>query len=284
MKETIKETISRVNAETAKKLKIIDEEKKFHHKKISISRIKEDMYEPFDKEKQSEHCSQKYSNDKNSKYFGMSPEQIIDMWDQKAEKGKEHGICVDKYEEYYFNNQPAQKQLFKLEHPDMQQKFNAIEKVLSALSKVGMIFQTREMPVIDLYQYKDTIYEITGRFDVLYGYQDFLVLFDNKNDTDIPFNNHFQKCLGPLHNFDNCKWNIYTLQLEIYKRILVEQYNQDLEKLITYICNFPSMEEPVYKLIKSNSDLALTHERYKAIIEFVIQKEQIREQIKNEIK
>lgn len=282
MEETIKETINRINSETTEKLKIIDTEKKFHHKKISISRIKENMYEPFDKEKQSERCSQKYMNDKNSKYFGMTPEQIEVMWDQKAEKGKERGKCIDQYEEYYFSGQDKWKQLFRIDHPDMRQKFDAIEKVLASLAKVGMVFQAREMPVVDLYQYKNTIYEISGRFDVLYGYQDFLVLFDNKNDTEIPFDNHFQKCLGPMHEFDSCKWNLYTLQLEIYKQILVERYGQNSEKIITYICNFPSMENPVYKLIKTNPALALTHQRYKSILDFVIQKEEIKEQIKNE--
>jgi len=64
--------------------------------------------------------------------------------------------------------------------------------------------------------------DICGMVDQLFWSvkQQCLVVFDWKTNTKMDYSNQYQRMLGPLSHMDKCEISTYSLQLEIYRRII----------------------------------------------------------------
>ena len=71
---------------------------------ISISNIKTYLKPEFDKEGVAKRTSEKYFNDNTSQYYQKTPEQIIEMWDEKSNRSKRKGELVDGFMELKYNH------------------------------------------------------------------------------------------------------------------------------------------------------------------------------------
>ena len=77
---------------------------------------------------------------------------------------------------------------------------------------------------------------VVGRFDALFQINDnTLLLVDWKNTENIETSNKWNKLLGPLSEYDECDYNLYTVQLYIYVYILRKKYHLTDVKIIPMI-------------------------------------------------
>ena len=85
-----------------------------------------------------------------------------------------------------------------------------------------------------------------GQLDLLakYAGSDSYVILDWKRSKEIKHSNCFQKMLPPLTHLDQCNFNTYSLQLNLYKYILESEYDLHVDELFLAIFH-ESQEMPV---------------------------------------
>ena len=80
---------------------------------------------------------------------------------------------------------------------------------------------------------------IAGQIDLLAKYvdTDVYIIFDWKRTKALKESNTFQSLKPPLDHLDACNLNTFSLQLTIYRWILVSEYNLKVEELYFVICH-----------------------------------------------
>lgn len=243
--------------------------------RISISRIKENIQEPFDKVAVAEKCRARDMYKPSGVYYNKSTEDIIKMWDDKSEYGKTIGCILDKYMEnkLVIKSENVRK-LILMDHPQFESMAEAIDNFLESISKRGFSFMCREIPLKMIYHYDGEKYLVTARPDAFFSYKDFIVVFDWKSDDKITMDNKFSKLSAPLNTFEDCKWNVYSLQIKAYEYILENVYKIPVEyPVMPYICNFPKIKTGYpFKIIKPNPEMKITENIFNSLIERTILK------------
>jgi hypothetical protein len=94
-----------------------------------------------------------------------------------------------------------------------------------------------------------------GQLDLLAKYEgtESYVILDWKRSKEIKHDNFFQKMLPPLAHLDECNFNTYSLQLNMYKYILESEYDIRVDELFLAIFH-ESQEMP---LVLQVSDMPL---------------------------
>ena len=211
---------------------------KYNGKKFnSISKILYNIKEEFDEVKMSIKCSK---NPKH-KLYGIEPIEIRKIWNDSKIKSRKIGELMDDY---------IQSKLLNT---------NIIFKDLNILNNRNQHFNLFREKIIDKYNlklvsYEDSIFDfeylIWGRYDAMFLWDGYLVLFDWKSNSEIDKESYF-KLLPPFDNIDNCKYNEYTLQLFLYKWILERNY--DLKYPIKG-CRIAHFNSKKYELLKPSFD------------------------------
>lgn len=234
----------------------------------SISRVLSKLHKEFDKDGVSQMLFEKYYNDPDSKYYQMTQDQILKLWDLKGQAGIFLGKQLDKMmqafkaeDKHYQTNDSSdfKKELLDIDSivsdvPDKLEKFvdredlnkmynNMLEfykSIYETSIKNGYIpiITGSELDVINLkYKYK-------GRLDAIWYFKnikdsskDFIFLVDYKSTKEISTENHWDKMYGPLKKYDDCDMNIYTMQLYMYKCALVNTYKIPEGRIIPRILN-----------------------------------------------
>ena len=158
---------------------------------------------------------------KDSKYFGMTSEQIKQQWKDKSNEAAEAGTFMHKSIENYLNNivvvnDTVEYQMFLHFWANVQQYYLNWE-----------IYRTEWL----IY---DNSGKVSGSIDcVLRNKIDpkYIMILDWKRSKEIKVSNHFDKGTGPFANLDDCNFVHYSLQLNIYRHILETCY----DKKVTYM-------------------------------------------------
>jgi len=216
--------------------------KELHPYTLSLSKCISYMQEPFDAEGKSKSCSEKGFNDPNSKYYQMTPEDIVEKWTLNNEKAKEYGKKLDDYAEKILLKMDLD--LWKLDNNfDYDERLQGLCKGFDQFlgivaSKTDYVFVARELPL-----YASGIGDeyINGRFDCLFysPSQNRYMLIDWKTNEDFKTSNRFQKLKGPCFRMDDCHAITYSIQLGMYKKALCETYGITTpDRIETFICQF----------------------------------------------
>jgi hypothetical protein len=160
-------------------------------------------------------------NWRNSKYYGMEPEQIKLKWKTDGENSAKAGTYG------HFN----------------------VELVLNGIKVIDNSIRHRyfvafwddfkeKYPQFKPYRTEQTVfYENFGKNNVnLCGSIDFLLEDDDGNILvldwkfckEIKKNNRYEKGLVPFEHMDNCNYSHYSLQLNIYRHILETKYDKNV--------------------------------------------------------
>lgn len=184
----------------------------------------------FDSILESKKTSERNWDNPNSKYYRMTPEEILAQWQEKSKNACEHGTETHEFGEscfYYMTGQydkilPAFKDRltpdggFESKYP----KEDAIVKFYQDIPKcvVPILAETR---VYD----KDLGY--AGTFDILFYYDaelegkslnnSGLMILDFKTNEDLFKNFKEEKLLYPFENLLDMPKSLYTLQLSLYQ-------------------------------------------------------------------
>lgn len=246
-------------------------------KKLSISKILDQLIEPFDSEATAQKTFEKHFDDQFSKYYKKTKEEILNMWAVKANTSRYLGSLVDQYAELILNKEDENKiKEWKLNNnfstnfylKNLCKGFDNFYNKLTNNSDYKFI--AREVPIF--YKYKDIV--INGRFDCLFysETQKEYLLVDWKSNEEIKMNNRFSKMFGPMADFDNCDINRYTLQLQFYKAALLETYRIQ-ENINLRIIHFLGNEVPdsnYFEVLKEKFEF--NKNKLDAIIEFANEK------------
>ena len=233
-----------------------------YKKTLSVSKLNEFLKTPFDKEGQAYQCYLKGLKDPNYKYAGMSTEQIIEAWDNKANESKYYGSLLDDFTGFYLVEKDEQllsdwKDSYNFEN-DLRLKntcTGVVQFYKDITEKTNYRFVLREIP---LYCQTSTGNKINGRLDCLLYDEttDSYIIIDWKTTEDIKTKSNYNKyLLGPAKLLYECEMNLYTIQLHVYKKALADTYGlAPYSRISVYVCNL--LRKPVngkyYKLFPQN--------------------------------
>jgi hypothetical protein len=74
--------------------------------------------------------------------------------------------------------------------------------------------------------------DVAGRFDGLFYFEDKLYIRDVKTDKEIKYGNPYDRMKKPFNDLEDCNYNGYMLQLNIYKDIIEQGTDLEIYGLI----------------------------------------------------
>ena len=160
-------------------------------------------------------------NWKNSKYFGMTPDEIKDFWKANGVDATTHGTHMHKSIESFYNG-------WTVEHGDTVE-YKMFEKFFDA------------HPDLEAYRTEWEVYDetlkIAGSIDMVYKNLDdgTYSIYDWKRSKEIKMSNSFEKGFGVMENYPNCNYVHYSLQLNIYKYILETKYGLKIRDMFLIV-------------------------------------------------
>lgn len=209
---------------------------------LSVSKIIECFKKPFDDIKMAEHCSNKYKNDKDSKYYNMEPYEILDMWRKKSEYARTSGRVLDDFIGCVLEdlNDEANKIYESETEASRMNKMNVFRHIYkNEFIKNGFNYICREQTLFD----KE--FKWKGRFDAIFEKNDNIFLIDWKNNDFISIDNKYDNLYGPLYKYPASDLNSYTIQLYLYKYILEKYYG--ITNVIPLLCRIGENDYQFYK-------------------------------------
>lgn len=152
-------------------------------------------------------------NWRNSKYYGRTKQDIKDEWERNGKQASELGTLMHADIENFLNSEPVL-------NPDSIE-FGYFLKFWEGFQAVNPAFQ----PYRTEWLVFDEDKKIAGSIDcTLSDAHGNIVILDWKRSKEIKKSNSYEKGKGPLSGLDNCNFNHYRLQLNIYRHILETRY------------------------------------------------------------
>ena len=160
---------------------------------------------PFDAEKAAK---------KKAAYAGKTAEQILQEWDAKRAHACEMGTRVHANQEAMMNG----SQDFQQPEDDRERLImSAGWQAMTDLSAAGWQPLAAEKMVFSME------YRLAGTIDAIFQRGREILIVDWKTNEAIHKRNNFgQHFLPPANSLEDCEYNKYMLQLNLYKRILLK--------------------------------------------------------------
>lgn len=185
--------------------------------------------------------------------LGITPDEMKAVWKLNNLYSTHRGTILHNYIENYYNNkivpynkEEVEKDLGSDEHNRLRDEIQILVKQFKDFYKdtpdllplkkefvVGDIIGTRICGMLDLIAYntKNNTFEI----------------YDYKTNKEIKFASKYKKqLLSPLDDIDECEFNVYSLQLNVYKHFIEKYTKIKIDKL--YVVWF-NVKNDTYQLI-----------------------------------
>jgi len=157
---------------------------------------------------------------------GVSVRSIKEKWEKSRNDGADLGTNVHLYAECLIKGITLPRAINK----KARKYFKTVKTFIKNLKKEWDVVAT-ELIVFD------SDYKLAGTFDALLrhkGTSEYKII-DWKTNKEIKLHNNYQKGKGPLSHLDDCNYNKYGLQLNLYRHILlkgkyfpIEHYDMEL--------------------------------------------------------
>ena len=207
----------RIKLDINRHIYIIDETEEY----ISTTTFIKLFFPKFDSEKIIDNWMKNEQKWLSNKYYGKTKEMILELWDNNCKISCSLGSLLHNSIELYYKNEldNIPKEIEK----EFNYFLNFNENEIKLNNKI--LFKTE-------WSIFDEEYKIAGSIDVIYtdNNQKYYI-YDWKRTNKIKYNNFYQQGLYPCHLLDNCNYNHYSLQLNIYKYILEKNYNIIIESM-----------------------------------------------------
>lgn len=232
---------------------IIKEEENVKY--TSVTTVVHGCFEQFDSEKIINKMMKGYNWKEGHKYWGKTKEQIKKEWQQNGDIVSSAGTLMHYKIECFMNMKGMDSDY---NHNDLICKYEK-EKEIDTLRELEweyFIKFVKENPEMKPYRTEWTVYneekKLAGSIDMVYINEDgTLSIYDWKRCKEITNISRFNKTsIKPLlsHIPDTNFWH-YSLQLNIYRRILEEKYNKRVRDM--YLIRLhPTASEKTYEQIK----------------------------------
>lgn len=182
----------------------------------------------------------KLMKNKNEKYRNMTDEEIKLTWQKNGKNASENGTKIHKMIENYYNEIANEEDLKNTKEFDYFLRFNdTIKDKFEPYRTEWSVF--------------DGNIDLAGQIDMIYKKKDgTYALYDWKRVKEIKKENIFEKGLGSLKDLDHCNYNHYSIQLNVYKRILETRYNMKVSEMALVIIH-PDNDNYILENIKDMS-------------------------------
>ena len=202
---------------------------------ISVTTLVSNFKKPFDAEK----VAKKVSKAKRSKWFGIEPEKIQEIWNQESERAMTLGT-------YYHNQREADICSFA----SMEREGIPIP-VVSPIMKDGLKMAPSQKLQDGIYP-EHLVYlksaGICGQSDLVEVVNGKINIIDYKTNKEIKMESYTnwegisEKMGHPVNNLDDCNFYHYALQLSIYMYMMLK-HNPKLQPGKMYIHHVKFEEE-----------------------------------------
>ena len=184
--------------------------------KTSVTKFIHSFFSKFDAEEIISKYYNKWQQNPNNKYFGMSPEEIKQSWEDLGKRESEKGTILHKDIENFYNGLKVTN--YTKEYKLFIKYFNE-HKNLEAFRTEWEIF--------------DEQLKLAGSIDICYIDKNSgnFILADWKRSKEIKMNNYWQKGKFPVNKLDDCNYYHYSLQLNIYRLLLKKNYGLDIKDM-----------------------------------------------------
>jgi hypothetical protein len=177
-----------------------------------------------------------------SKYYGMTPEEIKKTWSDKGSKAAELGTQMHKSFEDHYNGIPIPEE--ELLHPEFDM-FRVYEEEI--------VHPENLKPYRTEWCVWDREVRIAGSIDMIYtDHQGNFYIYDWKRTVELKEDNMFQKGLPPLEHVPDTNFFVYSLQLSTYKYLLEKNYGKTIKGMFL-VCIHPENEKYMRKEVADMS-------------------------------
>ena len=194
-----------------------------------------------------------YHAKRKAKQLGISPEEVLEMWEQKGKESRDLGTAMhSKIENYYLGNDSEETDAYKL------------FKMFA--SKIELKPYRTEWAVYDLK------HNIAGTIDFVDYQNGEYIIYDWKrsekiieNGMPVKINKYGEKGNYPLEHLDNTPYYHYALQLSLYKYILEKNYGMKISDLRLgifhptykkpYVLKMPYLEKEINDIFSLRSEI-----------------------------
>jgi len=172
---------------------------------------------------------------KSEKYPGMSDQQIKESWEQNGKKASGSGTKMHKMIENFYNDIKNNEEDCKLKEYTFFLDFDREVRVAKKFE-----------PYRTEWSIFDGDIDLAGQLDMLYKREDgTFALYDWKRVKDIKTDNQYEKGLGKLKHLPHCNYYHYSLQLNVYKKILETRYDIIVSEMMLVVLH---PDNDTYKL------------------------------------
>jgi ATP-dependent exoDNAse (exonuclease V) beta subunit len=168
---------------------------------------------------------------KESKYYNKTKKVILEEWDTLRETAADLGTKMHLAIEQFYN--------VLIDPETINDNKQDLESISTIEYGYFIDFHKQHaslVPFCTEWRIFDEVYKLAGSIDMVYLDPSDLsgksiCIYDWKRSKEIKKNNWFQKCLPPLSHLDDCNYNHYTLQLNVYKFIIERNYGLRVTQL-----------------------------------------------------
>lgn len=245
---------------------------------VSVTKVISKFKQPFDSKK----ISSRVSKNKKSKWYGKSEEAILKAWEDEKNRSLDLGNWYhNKMESFLLNSETVlvNDTVLKVHKPEVDENGYKISHNPSL----------EEGVYPELFIYNNNL-GICGQSDIVEIINNKIYITDYKTSKDVKKESFVNwegissKMLSPLSHLDDCNFNHYSLQLNLYL-YMIKRQNPHLEygkmtiKHITFeedgtddngypIYKIDDAGEPIIKNIE-DIDVPLMTSEIKSILEYI---------------
>lgn len=202
-------------------------------------------------------------------YWGMTAEEIKASWNKKGDNAANSGTELHEDIEYFMNNEALKDVSYT--HEDLLKVGTSSNESVEWQYFINYLKDNLDLkPYRTEWLVYDEDLKLSGSIDMVYENPDgTLMIYDWKRAKDIPKENDWRRnASNPIiGHFPDTKYWQYSLQLNVYKRILERKYGKKVTKLCLVklhpetecknyeILDVPILEDEVDKLFKEQEEL-----------------------------
>jgi hypothetical protein len=180
-----------------------------------------------------------------SKYYGMTAEEIKKQWSDSGNEASAAGTRMHLDIEHYNNAEPVGNLAGDEWEPNPGPEWD----YFLAYERKHRIKKGFEPFRTEWLVFKEDI-KLAGSIDMVYKKPDgSLAIYDWKRAKEMKYENSYQSGLGPLDHLPDTNYWHYSLQLNIYRRILEELYDVTVTELALVVLH---PNQPSYRVIQLN--------------------------------
>jgi len=159
-----------------------------------------------------------YWSERKAKERKITKEEILAEWSTKAKKGRDEGHNVHSYAEYIINKKFLG---IKSDRP-IPLSNRCAELFKCTEDAIDWLTETYTPVSVEAIVFSKKL-NLAGIIDALMQNDENVCLVDWKQNKEIKTFNPYQNGLGPLSHLQDHDFNKYSIQLNVYRRILIEE-------------------------------------------------------------